>query len=119
MSDELTNIPLLSGKPLSEFLAAEFRAYVISLYRKYVARKAAVKKPKLPWLASRNKKGTLSIRVRRDPKWLTHEELDSISVAHSIPANELFIRVQKSGIAVVRDESTGAQLTQFAADMPW
>lgn len=89
-------IPLLSGKPLSEFTPESFKAHVRSLYLK-PEKKASTKKP---FIYRRTKTGKLSLKVNRDPKWLTQAELDLITKETGIPANEVFLKVKAIGAAV-------------------
>lgn len=92
-------IPLLSGKDFVEFSPLEFKEYIRSLFFKKEPRKAAPKKKKeFSW--TRNKKGTFSLRVRREPKWLSEEEMNSISAESGVPLSEIFIKMQEKDIII-------------------
>lgn len=91
-------IPLLSGKPFSEFSAAEFKLHVKSLYHKPAPR-SGVKLAK-PFTWTKNKKGTLVLRVNRDPQWLSEEEMKQISKESGTPLSEIFITLKKRGIKI-------------------
>lgn len=89
--------PLLSPKPLSEFGAEEFRDYVKGLYFKREKRKVPPKKKK-PYSFSVNKKGTLLLKVNRDPKALYDEELCLIGHVTKIPLGRITDLLKKKGI---------------------
>lgn len=96
-------IPLLSGKPLREYSAAEFKAYVVSLYFKKQLKKKAPKEVK-PFTFRLNKKGTACIRVNRKPKWLSEAEVTQISTESNIPLDLLRKKLQKSKIEIKAGE---------------
>lgn len=75
MSDDY--IPLLSGKPLESFTPEEFKAHVEALYFK---RKSSVKKKTVKDLVVKvsSKTGVISIKINRDPKWVTESELRAL-----------------------------------------
>jgi hypothetical protein len=92
-------IPLLSGRSLSEFRPLEFLEYVKSLNgtqgHKRLAKMKAKKSPKeFSW--SLNKKGTLLLRVRRSPKFLTRAEIAQIAAESGVPENIVFLKVKNS-----------------------
>lgn len=97
MRDEF--IPLLSGRPLDAFTPEEFKKHVRSLYFKQESKKSPAKtRPALSW--KRTKSGKLSIQVRRDPQWISEEEMLSISQASGEPLNLLFIYLKKRKIKI-------------------
>lgn len=108
MSAEWT--PLLSGKPLCDYTPEDFRTYVRSLYAKRVARTRAGGKPKAPTIAlSLTKKGTVSVKVRRRPKWISRAEVTALetegyaNTERRIYANEIFLALKRLKVAVVTD----------------
>lgn len=83
-------IPLLSPKPFERFTPAEFKAYVVSLKQEKEAQAARAKKapPKeVTWSIS--KKNVLSVRIKRDPKEVTQEEIQLISESTGRPVEFL------------------------------
>lgn len=101
-------IPLLSPKSLGEFTPEEFHAYVRSL--NYVKpKKSKVKGVKAPpkevtW--SITKKGTLTVRIKRDPKWLTREEVETIARDSGKPLNQVWLKlVGPKGVAKLAEKS--------------
>jgi len=106
MSEEW--ITLLSKKPMCDFTPAEYKEYIRTLYLKRPPKKSAkaIKiKRAFSWLV--NKKGTLSIKVNRTPKTLTHAEVDLIAKESGKDPREVWLKVMrpKSGITVVRAEA--------------
>lgn len=96
-------IPLLSPKALSEFSPAEFRSYVQSLKAVPESRK---KTPPKEFSWSLTKKGVLSIRVKRTPKFLRPAEITQIARESGIEERLVWIKVAspKSGIKILRDK---------------
>lgn len=87
-------IPLLSGRDLKDFTPAEFKAYVRSLYLKREPKRTATKKkPKPPFKWSLTRSGKISIKVNREPKFLSPEEVDLIAKESAQPANEVWLYV--------------------------
>lgn len=109
-------VPLLSAKPLEQWAPEEYKTYVRSLYHKRTPRRATKKiKVVKTVIWSLTKKGNLSIRIRREPKWLTREEIDLIAEESGKPANEVWLKVtaKKSGIKV----STAEEEKRIAEDL--
>lgn len=97
----MTWIPLLSPKPFSEFLPAEFRSYVRGL--KEIPEKGK-KKPVKEVSWSKNKKGTLSVKVKRIPKVITPEEIAQIARESETEERLIWIKIsaKKSNIKILR-----------------
>lgn len=74
MSTSSAKYPLLSGKPFSEYSPEAFRDYVRSLY---VA--PPVPAPKAEYSASVTKKGSVTFRINREPKFLLASEIRVIA----------------------------------------
>jgi len=95
-------IPLISPKPFSEFTAAEYHAYVRSLYQAPPEKKAPAE------VAVRlNDKGNPVVTVRRDPKTISHTEAEQIAaeLGWTLQDTWLMLRKKKITITVPRKES--------------
>lgn len=105
----------LLSRAIDSFSPAEYREFIRSLYKKWERRKprAAVSKKK-PFIAKRTKTGKLQLKVNRDPRWLSEEEMQQISEATQIPLNEIFLKMQKDGVVV-----SDAEAQRTAAELPW
>lgn len=99
MSESDRFIPLLSGKAFEEFTPSEFKAHVISLYHKPEPKRAKPKEKK-PYTFHVNKKGTLSLRINREPKWLTAQEIESIVIGSGKSFIEVTEKLTKNKIEV-------------------
>ena len=91
-------IPLLSGKSLDEFTPEQFKEYVNSMYHKPEPKKSTKPKKELTWTV--NLKGTLSIRIHRDPKWITSDEILTISTDTGKPYAEVHANLEKRKIEI-------------------
>jgi len=89
--------PLLSPKPFTEFTPQEFRDYVISLH------KAPPKKR--DFTVRLNKKGTIVLRINREPKFLLRSEVDEMARELGLSLQLTWSEVAKRKIEV-RNEST-------------
>jgi hypothetical protein len=100
----VSNIPLLSAKPLDEWDAAEYHAYVRSMFNKppKKERTVRIKKPKPPFVWSLTPKGALSLRFNRKPKYLTQLELNQISFESGFALNEIAAKATK-GMVEIRE----------------
>lgn len=112
-------IPLLSGKPLSEFTPEEYKAYVKSLYHKRVKKKSAPKKKRLRdyKVSVRSLKKGLKATTKREPKYLTKEELAKF--AETFRENELFIALKAAEIHIYPDHETAEQIVRDNKENPW
>ena len=107
---------LLSGKPLCEFTPQEYRAFVIAMFKMRTKRKAPSKKK--PFVAKRLKSGKLSLKMNRDPGWLSRLEMDELSKNLSIPLNEIYNAMLEKNVII----STAEEQKRIAAmirDLPW
>lgn len=97
---------LLSAKPFDEFSPSEYKQYVRDLYRKRAMKRKTpsvrIKKARPPYSARLSKKGNLTLRVNRSPKWLTREEVDQIAKDLSLPLNEVWVYVMKKRKETIR-----------------
>jgi len=116
-------IPLLSPQPLESYSPENFREYVRSLYHKKTARVkrgASAKVKKRPGVTARlNKKGTLVISTKRkDPKYLTQEELLEIETKTGRPANEVFLKTKQKGFTVMT-HAEADEIRVSLGELPW
>lgn len=114
-------IPLLSGKPLCQFTPAEYKAHVIALFFKREKKKRAGGGKKAKGYAwSVTKKGSLVVRVNRNPRWLSREEIDGIARDSGKPLNEVWLKVtQNKNPILISTEAEQKQIAQILADLPW
>jgi hypothetical protein len=87
--------PLLSPKPFAAFTPSEFKAYVSSLY-------IEPPKPAPPaeFSVRTNAKGNPVLTVRREPKWLTSEEVASAAEQLGWSLQKMWLHVLKKKIAI-------------------
>ena len=89
--------PMLAPKPLMEFSAAEWQAYVKSLHRAPEAAKVA-----RAWSFRHNDKGTpiLTIRGTKDPKFLFDDELPDLMLEMKTSRNDMLNFLFKKKVEV-------------------
>lgn len=120
-------IPLLSKKPIHEMLAGEFRQKIRKQKLNYLAsqeikkkkRAVAQKKSTSPIEGVHfrfNKKGTpiFTFRVRKEPKWLSPNEIDILAVHHGVPKSQMWVMVRQKGIKV-----SNSEIEQSIEEIPW
>jgi hypothetical protein len=75
-------IKLLSPKELLQFQPSEFKEYVRSLKGEPKRRTPTIKikPPKPPFVWKITKTGKISVKVNREPKWLSREEIAQITL---------------------------------------
>lgn len=115
-------IPPLSGRLLDSFTPSEFKAYVRSLYRKRTPKKSAPKRKRLREFkitARVTKKGKITLTTKREPKYITEEELRSIAATLSRGENEVFIVAKEKEIAVLRDHEEAERIRAAVEEIPW
>ena len=95
----MTFIPLLSPKPFADFTPEEYKAYVVSLYQAPPA-----PPPKADYTASVNKKGTLTLRINRVPKFLTFSEALDIAKGFVLPYQDVVMLLKKKKIELRQNE---------------
>jgi len=88
--------PLLSPKHISDYTPEEYMDYVKSLY---IDPKAGKPIPR-EFNATRTKKGTITIRIKRDPKYITRAEIIILAAELKIPQSEMFLLIKKRKIEV-------------------
>lgn len=96
-------VPLLSGRPLSEFSPSEYKLYVTGLYFKREPKKSAPKKKKMSELkvtARVLKSGKVSITTKRGIKYVTEEEAKEIEAKVARPANEVFLCLKAANFII-------------------
>lgn len=110
-------VPLLSGRPLSDFTPPDYKEYVRSLYkeRRVRARAAAKKKP-YKLTVRRLKKGALSVTTKRNPAYITPEEYAEWT--KTFPENELFIALRAKGVVVATLEEVD-EIRRNVKEIPW
>lgn len=93
------NIPLLSGKSLSEFTPDEFLSYIQSLLNRPVKKQKTIKlkAAKKEIIYKLTAKGNLSVSIKRKPKWISLEEIGQISKETGVPLNEVWIKLVTKG----------------------
>jgi len=115
-------IPLLSGRPLESFSAEEFKAYVRSMKNEPIRKtpKIRLKKQKPPFEAKLTKTGKLSLKVNRDPKWLSAEEVDSIAHYIGWTKAQTWVAVcdKKRGVKISTKEAE-ERISESVAAIPW
>lgn len=121
MSLDWNHTPLLSKKPLSEFTPEEYKSYVRSLYHKAEPkRKASVKKAPKPAVTWRlNAKGTLIVMIKRDPKWISREELEKISAESAIDFAKVWLHVVTKKKVRVSTQEDEDQIKASQEEIPW
>lgn len=92
----MKKVPLLSPKHISKYDAAEYMEYVKSLYIDPNANKPIPRE----FNASRTKKGSIVIRIKRDPKYITKEEIKILAKELDLPQSEMFLLIKKRKIGV-------------------
>ena len=101
---------ILLGPAFETYTPETFWDYVKSLYdADFRKSKSARKGPPKILSASYTKTGALRIVVKRDPKAITHKELDELAKQVGIRVNDMFRHVKKRGITVtakILDEKT-------------
>jgi hypothetical protein len=108
MSADVERIPLLAPKELEAYSPEEFRAYVRGLHFRRTPKKAAPKKKRLRDFAVRakiKKNGTLSLTTKRDPRYVTEEEMTALAATVSLPLNALYIALKQLGVRIMTHES--------------
>jgi len=68
------HIPLLSPKAFGEFTPQEFKDYVTQLYQE-----PPKPPPPADFTVTLNKKGIITVRINRDPKYLLKSEVTAIA----------------------------------------
>jgi len=117
-SGNMTNIPNewipLLTKPLCEFTPEDYRTYVRGLKIEPPAKKVrAVKlKKHVTWKITEKKK-LLSVKVTREPKWITHVEMEKIAEESRRPLEEVMLRARAAGAVIVGTEDEGRELGKF------
>lgn len=96
-------IPLLSKKSIHEMTPEEYKAHVIGLHWKPERKKRIIAKKKKEFSFRLTAKGSLSIRINRESKVLTQEELATIVVGSGKTMDEVlaYIKKTKGKISVV------------------
>lgn len=112
-------IPLL-GKPLSQYTPEDFKTYIRGLYNKPAKKTKTIKlkKQKPPFAWSLTKKGNLSLKINRTPKWLSREEIDLITKESGKPANEVFLKIKKMKIEISIQVEQDL-VKQTLSELPW
>lgn len=90
-------IPLISPRPFSEFSPQEFHEYVKSLHQE--PERAA---PPAEFTVRLNAKGNPVITIRREPKFLNADEVDSAAVQAGWTKQRMWLHVLKKKIPVRR-----------------
>lgn len=89
--------PLLSPKPFSDYTAESYLAYVRTLYIAPPAKKVSAE-----YSASLNKKGNLTLRITRTPKFVTAAEVSKIAADVGKSLQETWLLIRKRKIEIRR-----------------
>lgn len=114
MSDDF--IPLLSEKPLCDCSPEEYHQYVKSLYFKEPPKKTPSRAK--PFIAKLTKNGRLSLQIRRNPPWLSEEEMRAIEEKTGKPLNEIFIALKEKG-GVISTQGEQDEIRRKTEEIPW
>jgi hypothetical protein len=121
MNDDDSFIPLLSKKPLCLFTPEEFKAYVRGLFFKRPPKKTTAKKKKrlrdLKVTVRRLKSGKITVRTKRDPKYVTSEEYAALTKLHL--ENELFIALRSAEVNIYETHELAEQIRRDVEEIPW
>lgn len=120
--DQFKHIPLLAPKALSEFTPAEFKAYVRSLNYVKPKRlsKGKTKAAPKPVSFTVTKKGVLSVRIKRNPKWISRAEIETISKESGRPLNEVWLKlVGPKGVARLSTGEDEERIARELAELPF
>jgi hypothetical protein len=98
----------LLAPPFESFSPEGFRAHVRGLYAKR-EKKVRSGKPKAPVVSwSLTKKGAVTVKVRRKPKWIAPDERirveREIFAEHKIGANLVFLAMKRLKIKIVTEQ---------------
>lgn len=107
MNDNEDWLPLLSVKPFREYTAEDYKNYIRSLFKPRTKKQPRVKK-RFKLSVKRLKKGNLSVKTRRSPKYITQEEYSALCL--TIPENELFIALKSAGVLTVENHAAADAL---------
>lgn len=119
---------LLAPKALSAFSPSEFKEYVRSLFFKKTPRRTKtikLKKVKPPVVWSLTKKGNLSVRIQRTPRWISREEVEAVVRESGLPYNEVWLKIfpakppkgrEPVRLSTQKDED---ELLAFDRELPW
>lgn len=88
-------LPILAPKAFADFTDGDYHAYVKSLYQAPPAKPV----PKV-FSASVNKKGSLTLRVTREPKFLLAKEVDAMADELGWSRQDLWLAVLKRKIEI-------------------
>lgn len=112
-------IPLLSGRPLSDFTPESFREYVRGLKTERKAKKKAPNRKPYKLTARILKSGTISLRTARKPPYVTEEELLSLEETLKRPANEIFLAIREAGFITVGSHREAQEIRKAQEEIPW
>ncbi len=115
-------IPLIAPKPIADFAAEEYLAYVKAMYALPVKRASA--KPRSPVVGvtvSRSKAGKLTLRRTkvRAFAYLTHTELAALAAYAKITQAELFVMARLKKWIVAKDRLDAEQIYADIKSIPF
>jgi hypothetical protein len=102
----LSEKKLLSSKLFIEFTPEEYHEYIKGLFKERVRKETKKKKGArkiLKVTAKKKKDGSLSLRTRRNPPYLTEGEFDLLSREHGIKKNELFLLLKEKRFILTKE----------------
>jgi hypothetical protein len=109
--DPFDKNPLLSPS-IWVFGPTDWRAFVVSLYDETKGKKGKkTKKIPVPAACSRNKKGSIIFKIRRDPKYVTTAEIKQFSAQLELATDEIEKLLTKRKIVIEKDtENANSEL---------
>lgn len=104
--------PLISSKPLVDFLPAEYQQFVKDM-------KIIKVKEEPVWCSFRvNNKGTPILTIRRKPKWILKSEIESLAKEHKFDVAALYI-LAKSKCPIYDTKEQAETITEEIEEIPW
>ncbi len=113
-------IPILAGRRLEDFSPEEFKSHVRGLKIEPPPKKIrAIKlKKHIVWKLSPKKK-SLSLKINRDPKWITREEIAKVARESGIEERLVWVKVAATKATVVSNEEQGHELNKQLKEIPF
>ena len=105
MNDPFDRVPLLGGSIWSEN-PDSWRSRVKSYYDETAGKKGTKKKaPPRACVVSKSKKGVISFRIKRDPKFITEGEITAFATELGIAESDIRVLAEKRKIEIRKEET--------------
>lgn len=114
----MTFIPLLAPKSLEEFSPSEFKEYVRGLKKERRKKTKRVSWKPYKLTARLLKKGTISLKTKRSPAYITPDELGHLPEMLGRPENEIFLAVKEAGLSVLTHQEA-KRIQKAQEEIPW